>query len=125
MTSNTKLLEQKGYSISSVQLSDYSKAIKVNPNDAKAYVNRGVVYRNRQQSTLALSDFNRAIEIDPNFAEAYMNLGILHAEQRDYQQARLTLQKAQQLLIAQGDTAGAQRTEAFLEVLAKQENQNQ
>ena len=106
-------------------LSDYSKAIKVNPNDAKAYVNRGVVYRNRQQSTLALSDFNRAIEIDPNFAEAYMNLGILHAEQRDYQQARLTLQKAQQLLIAQGDTAGAQRTEAFLEVLAKQENQNQ
>ena len=106
-------------------LSDYSQAIKVNPNDAKAYVNRGILYREEKKLKLALSDFNRALKVNPNLADAYVYLGIMHVEQKDFENARFNLEKAQQLLTAQSDTAAAQKIEAFLQELAKQENHNQ
>ncbi|WP_044034478.1 tetratricopeptide repeat protein, partial [Microcystis aeruginosa] len=57
-------------------LSDYSKAIELNPNFAEAYNNRGVLYSYQQKYELALADFNKAIEINPNSADAYYNRGI-------------------------------------------------
>ncbi|MFM6787580.1 MAG: tetratricopeptide repeat protein, partial [Microcystis panniformis] len=59
-------------------LSDYSKAIEINPNYAEAYLNRGNLYYNQQKYELALSDYSKAIEINPNYAYAYYNRGILY-----------------------------------------------
>lgn len=58
----------------------YTKAIALNPNYAKAYNNRGLVYDKKGQYDRAIEDFNRAIALNPNYAEAYNNRGIAYAK---------------------------------------------
>jgi len=60
-------------------ISDFKKAIEINPRYNKAYNNRGIVYRLKGQYDQAVSDFNKAIEINPLDAEAYNNLAWLFA----------------------------------------------
>jgi len=47
-------------------LSDYSKAIDINPNYAVAYLGRGLLYLLQQKYELALADWNKAIELNRN-----------------------------------------------------------
>ena len=54
---------------------DYSKALQLNPNDAKAYLNRGSMRVARGDVRDGLPDFDRAIELDPTKALAYANRG--------------------------------------------------
>ncbi|GCL45813.1 serine protease [Microcystis aeruginosa] len=68
-------------------LSDYNKAININPNYAKAYLNRGNLYINQQKYDLALSDYNQAIKINSDFAEAYNNRGNLYSDLQKYKLA--------------------------------------
>ena len=53
-------------------ISDYTKAIEINPNYAKAYYNRGLTKRNLKDFNGAISDYTKAIEINPNYAKAYV-----------------------------------------------------
>ncbi len=53
----------------------YTSAIAIDPNDAKAYNNRGNAYKNKGQYDRAIADFDKAIAIDPNHAKAYNNRG--------------------------------------------------
>jgi len=60
-------------------LNAFTRAIKLDPTNAEAYSERGVIYadyigKDRQ----ALADFNRAIELDPKLAIAYNNRGIIY-----------------------------------------------
>ncbi|MCZ8039749.1 MAG: tetratricopeptide repeat-containing serine protease family protein, partial [Microcystis sp. LE17-20A] len=75
-------------------LSDYNKAIDINPNYAKAYNNRGFLYHNQQKYELALSDYNKAIDINPNYALAYNNRGLLYHNQQKYELALSDYNKA-------------------------------
>ena len=50
-----------------------SRIIGRNPNDAVAYYNRGIGYKNRNDYTSAIADYSRAIEINPSYALAYNN----------------------------------------------------
>ncbi|MCZ8040634.1 MAG: tetratricopeptide repeat protein, partial [Microcystis sp. LE17-20A] len=68
-------------------LSDYNKAIDINPNFAMAYNNRGNLYQDLQKYELALDDYNKAIELNRNFAGAYNNRGILYRRQQKYKLA--------------------------------------
>jgi tetratricopeptide (TPR) repeat protein len=68
-------------------LSDYNKAIEINPNYAEAYYNRGILYKNLQKYDLALSDWNKAIDINPNYAVAYNNRGLVYYNQQKYELA--------------------------------------
>jgi len=63
-------------------VSDFNKAIEINPRYIKAYNNRGIVYRLQGQYDRAVSDFNKAIEMNPLDAEAYNNLAWLFATAR-------------------------------------------
>ncbi len=65
-------------------LSDFSKAIDINPNYANAYNNRGNLYSELQKYDLALSDYSKAIDINPKFAMAYYNRGVLYYNQQKY-----------------------------------------
>jgi len=56
-------------------ISDFSKAIEINPRYAQAYLNRGTAYHRIGQYEQAISDLNNAIEINPRYAEAYFNRG--------------------------------------------------
>jgi Flp pilus assembly protein TadD len=58
-------------------ISDFNKAIEINPAYGKAYTNRGIVYRLKGQYDRAISDFNKAIQINPLDAQAYNSLAWL------------------------------------------------
>ncbi len=75
-------------------LSDYSKAIDINPNDALAYNNRGNLYKDLQKYELALSDYSKAIDINPNDALAYNNRGNLYKDLQKYELALSDYSKA-------------------------------
>jgi Flp pilus assembly protein TadD len=60
-------------------ISDFNKAIEINPRYSKAYNNRGIVYRLKGQYDQAISDFNKAMEINPMDGQAYNNLAWLLA----------------------------------------------
>ena len=56
-------------------ISDYTKAIDINPYDESAYYNRGISKRKLEDNYGAISDYTKAIEINPQFAKAYVNRG--------------------------------------------------
>jgi tetratricopeptide (TPR) repeat protein len=78
-------------------ISDYSKAIKLNPKFAEAYNNRGVAYRNLGQVPQAISDFNKAIELNPKYAAAYSNRGVVYDKLAQYTQVISDYTKAIEL----------------------------
>ena len=60
--------EQKKWDLA---LTDYNKAMQINPKDADAYNNRGTLYYEQKKWDKALVDYNKAIQINPSFALAY------------------------------------------------------
>ncbi len=52
-------------------ISNFNKAIEIDPSYLFAYLNRGDQYMRKGQFDQAISDFNKAIEIDPKFAGGY------------------------------------------------------
>lgn len=68
-------------------ISDFDKAIEINPNFEEAYNNRGIAYKDQGNIQQAISDYSRAIKANPNVAIAYNNRGNAHISQGDIQQA--------------------------------------
>ena len=68
-------------------ISDYTKAIKINPNLAEAYNNRGNAYLKQNNFTQAISDYIEAIKINPNLADAYYHRGLAYVNQNNFTQA--------------------------------------
>ncbi len=62
-------------------LSDYNRAIKINPRYKEVFNNRGVIYKQQRNMQQALSDYTRAIEISPDYADSYYNRGNLYRQQ--------------------------------------------
>ena len=65
----------------------YSHAIKLNPNSASTYNNRGVVYDKKGKSDLAIEDFNTAMQLEPKNVGAYSNRGLVYNKMGDYDRA--------------------------------------
>ena len=53
-----------------------TRALRKDPNYAKAYNKRGIVYDRLGDYEYAIDDYTRAIRIDPDYAEAYYNRGL-------------------------------------------------
>ena len=75
-------------------IEEYDEAIRLNPNDAIAYKNRGTAYRNLGQFERAIEDYAEAIRLNPNDAIAYYsrgtdycNLGQFERGIKDYTEA--------------------------------------
>ncbi|MDJ0601453.1 MAG: tetratricopeptide repeat protein, partial [Crocosphaera sp.] len=51
-------------------------AIECNPQNAKAWWNRGYILSNLARLNEAIDNYDKALEIQPDFYEAYFNLGI-------------------------------------------------
>ncbi len=75
----------------------YTKAISIDPNDAEAYINRGVAYTNLRKYEEAISDYTKAISIDPNDANAYCNRGNVFYLKGDCFNAKKDWEKAIEL----------------------------
>ncbi|MCG6944826.1 MAG: tetratricopeptide repeat protein [Deltaproteobacteria bacterium] len=69
-------------------ISEYNKAVSLNPAFASAYTSRGVAYaQSGGQYDQAISDFSKAIEISPQFAKAYKDRGFAYYKKGQYDQA--------------------------------------
>lgn len=86
-------------------IADYNQAIEFDPNYARAYYNRGNIWRKLGDNQTAIADYNQAIELDSQYAAAYNNRGRARFDLRDIQGAAEDLQKAADLFFAEGDIA--------------------
>jgi tetratricopeptide (TPR) repeat protein len=68
-------------------ITDYTSAIDIDPNYAKAYDNRGVAYAREGSLTRAIDDFTMAIAVNRSDAEAYNNRGHAYAQKGNSTQA--------------------------------------
>ncbi|GFP24070.1 hypothetical protein HKBW3S09_01536, partial [Candidatus Hakubella thermalkaliphila] len=61
-------VQRKSYDLA---MSNYDKAIQLNPKYYEAYVARGRLYHTLEDSQKAIADFTKAIQINPKRIEAY------------------------------------------------------
>jgi lipoprotein NlpI len=76
---------------------DFSEAIRLNPEFARAYYQRGYLARQAGQDELAIADYDCAIQFDPQLVHAYINRGVLRIDQGLYYQALQDFHKAARL----------------------------
>ena len=57
-------------------IADFNETIRLKPNFADAYYNRGIAKYKLGQHESALIDFDETIRLKPNFADAYHNRGV-------------------------------------------------
>jgi len=74
-----------------------NNAIKLQPNNAKTYFNRGAAHVNLGQYQQAFEDFNKAIGLKQDYAYAYNNRGIIYLMQGNKELGCRDAQKACEL----------------------------
>ena len=65
----------------------FTKAISLKPDDADAYLNRGVMYAYLKQDASAEADMRKAISLDPHKLPAYANLAGYYLYKKDPKKA--------------------------------------
>lgn len=78
-------------------ISDYDTVIKLSPQMAFAYYNKGVVLAEAGDFTSALSLFSTAVSLKPDFGEAYYNRGYIYMQLGQRQKGSDDLSKAGEL----------------------------
>lgn len=68
-----------------------SRAIKLSPKNAGAYLSRGIVYAKLEQYEEAICDYTKAIELNPDDAKVYRPRSLAYAELGDNQGQRFLL----------------------------------
>ena len=74
-------------------ISDYTKALESDPNNATAYFGRGTAHLKAFNFDSAIADFTKAIELNPNDASAYTNRGSAHYEKAEFDQRHSRLEQ--------------------------------
>jgi lipoprotein NlpI len=74
-------------------LQDYDEAIRLKPDYADPFNNRGIARRAKGDLEGALQDFNEAIRLKPDYANAYYNRTIIFQGKANYGAAIADLQK--------------------------------
>lgn len=72
----------------------FEKALADDPDDARAWLDWGLVHEETGDWASAEKAYRRAASIDPNFAEAFNNLGVLLREAGNLTQAAVALERA-------------------------------
>ncbi len=78
-------------------ISEFTKAVEMNPKDSRAYKNRGAAYMNKGQYNQAISDYTKALEINPRDAEVYNARGRTYYFSGKYKESWEDLNKAEEL----------------------------
>ncbi|MDR1467911.1 MAG: tetratricopeptide repeat protein, partial [Spirochaetaceae bacterium] len=61
-------------------IADYNQALRINPNYAEVYYNRGYAYAMKKDYARARADWEKALQLDPNDADARGNLEVLRKQ---------------------------------------------
>jgi len=75
-------------------IEDLSQAIRLNPDNAVAYYNRGLTYGDSGQYQRAIEDYSQAIRLDPDYTAAYNNRGNAYDDLGQREKALLDWRKA-------------------------------
>lgn len=65
-------------------ITDFTEAIRLNPNDAVAYYDRGTAKNRTGDHDGAIADYTEAIRINPNYTEAYSDRDVAKFEKGDH-----------------------------------------
>jgi tetratricopeptide (TPR) repeat protein len=68
-------------------IADFTQALRLDPNNATIYVERGNAYDNKGDFDQAIADHTQAIRLDPNYATAYNQRGYNYSEKGEYDRA--------------------------------------
>jgi tetratricopeptide (TPR) repeat protein len=90
-----------------------TQAIRINPNDAQAYYNRGLSYQRLGNKEGAIGDYTEAIQLNSHHAKAYQDRGLICAELGDKKRAVRDLREAAKLFFEEGDIANYQTAKEF------------
>ena len=85
-------------------ISDFDKAIQLEPDAANAYINRGIAKAELGRYSAAIRDFDKAIQLKPEDADAYSNRGVAKRKLSQYFAAIKDYDKAIQLEPDAADT---------------------
>jgi len=66
---------------------DFNKALSLDPNNAKIYLQRGRAYSDKGDNDKAISDFNQALRLAPNDIVAYCFRALVYRQNSDYDRA--------------------------------------
>jgi tetratricopeptide (TPR) repeat protein len=69
------------------QIADYTEALRLNPNIAVAYYNRGLSLYQKGDYDSAIVDYSDALRIDPHYSMAYNNRGFVNYHQGNFDDA--------------------------------------
>lgn len=78
-------------------LDDYSKAIKIDPELSRSYLNRADYYYERERYDLSDQDYKKYVELEPGSPWGYLALGRNATQQKHYSEAIDYFNKAIQL----------------------------
>jgi tetratricopeptide (TPR) repeat protein len=65
-------------------ISDFNKAIQLNPNDAEIYYNVAISYESYKNYNKAIDNYTKAIKLNSNYTNAYVNRSILREKLGDF-----------------------------------------
>ena len=90
---------EKGYKSNDLdeQIHCYTEAIRLKPNYALAYFNRGIACKAKGDLDGAIKDYNEAIRIKPDYVLAYRGRGVAWDNKGDYRSAIADYQKSLEL----------------------------
>lgn len=79
------------------QIAKISNEIKLNPKNATAYYERGIIYSVLNNFDEAMKDFARAINLNPQFDKPYSGRGYINAQNKLYAEAIIDFKRANEL----------------------------
>jgi tetratricopeptide (TPR) repeat protein/predicted aspartyl protease len=84
-------------------LSDLSKAIELNPNDAEYFHQRANAYRHAGQTDLALADLDRALSLKADFQQAHFDRAEVYFSRKNTEEGVADLDAVDHLAAPQAD----------------------
>jgi tetratricopeptide (TPR) repeat protein len=68
-------------------LADFTEAIRLDPNDAVAYANRGIIYQRNGDLDQAIAEYDEAIRLDPTYVFGFQNRGNAYRREGEFDRA--------------------------------------
>ena len=93
----TQMMHRTQEEIMEDAIRDYSTSLKLNPDDAATYNNRGLAYERAGLHKKAIDDFSRAISLAPDLSYAYYNRGLAYEVANERRRAIMDFRKSYSL----------------------------
>ena len=78
-------------------ITDFDRALTLDPNYAAAYLNRGLAFSAGGLYDRALTDFDHAVALNPNDAKSYNSRAVTWFFKKDYNKAWADVKRCRQV----------------------------